>query len=311
MTTHPVTSSADIRADKPPKGALTKGTKVYTFSAHPKTHPKAATVVTQAVRGAPLPQMRKVLPEFRHVEGTSRMQRAIAQAAKGHLNVVMPLSHLFAGKSQAPRQFQRDQAILEFAARFSQSRNLHLMHDPEVRSAAQKLLKDVVRLEREIDEPNPKKPVTRRDIDDTLSSFMSLMSRIVHLLENDAYDLYLRIDEVTKNMEFLSDFNTKISATTGTIDLTKDEALRKDFERAIALGVKLDPAKMTYDVEEKRIAKEGVAAKKEGMVNITQQQRMKLQNSTQKTTETYTMWSSLLKAMHNVAMTLAHNLKNT
>jgi hypothetical protein len=295
-------------------GTLSIGNKNHQVKAQNSGSQKIERVVAKDLRQllvdvrkkrVPL-ELQQGLPQLKHVQTKTSVIQATTMVAKNRLSSVVRLSDLFKSGHGPKQKLAPSDYVKAAQQRFEMNSEVQ----------AKLLLKEVEKIQAALDAniqappgAPPPKSVNAKDIDKVLSGFMGLMERIVDQIGGEGEALFAEIDQTTKQMEFLTDFRTKIGAVTAPLELEgKDAGLKVDFEKAIALGVKIDPTKMTYDEAEKKVLSEAVAGKRENIVHISQQQRMKIQNNTQKTTETYTMWSSIMKSLHSAIMRILEHV---
>lgn len=146
-------------------------------------------------------------------------------------------------------------------------------------------------------------------IDNIYIRFMALMARILGQAELEAHQLYLRIKERTDAIDVLTLLITKINSEKGAIDWSKDEEMKKLIEKARSIGVDIPEGKYKWSDEEKKLLKENVQMRKDGMEKMTQLERTDMQRYLQEASQCHQARSNVLKLLKEVTDTLIHNMR--
>lgn len=146
-------------------------------------------------------------------------------------------------------------------------------------------------------------------IENIFIRFMALMARILGQAEAEAHDLYIRIKERTDTIDFLTTAVSKINAEKGAIDWTKDAEMQELIEKLRNLGVEIPAGKYKWTEEEKRLLKENIQMKKEGMEKISQLERTDMQRYLQEASQCHQARSNILKLLKEVMDTITHNIR--
>lgn len=139
--------------------------------------------------------------------------------------------------------------------------------------------------------------------------FMALMARILGQAEAEAHSLYLKIKARTDDIETLTKLQSKINSSSGKIDWTKDEEMKKLVDRAREIGVDIPAGKYTWTEEEKKLLKENIQMRKDNMEKITQLERTDMQRYLQEATHCHQARSNILKLLKEVIDTFVHNIR--
>nr|WP_213318177.1 hypothetical protein [Chlamydiifrater volucris] len=139
--------------------------------------------------------------------------------------------------------------------------------------------------------------------------FMRLMARILGQAEAEAHELYLKVKARTDDVESLTLLISKINATKGDVDWSKDPEMMALVDRAKRLGVVVPNSNYKWTEEEKKMFRENIQMRKENMEKITQLERTDMQRLLQEVSQCHQARSNVLKLLKELMDTFIYNLR--
>nr|WP_213357529.1 hypothetical protein [Chlamydiifrater phoenicopteri] len=139
--------------------------------------------------------------------------------------------------------------------------------------------------------------------------FMKLMARILGQAEAEAHELYLKVKARTDDVESLTLLMSKVNASKGDIDWSKNPEMIALVDKAKQLGVVVPNNNYKWTEEEKKMFRENIQMRKENMEKITQLERTDMQRLLQEVSQCHQARSNVLKLLKELMDTFIYNLR--
>lgn len=152
-----------------------------------------------------------------------------------------------------------------------------------------------------------------KDVEDVVTRFDNVLKRMIKLNEDRANDIYRQLDDRTKKIERITQFQQKLNIAlaqkdaNGAVDWTNNEEMRKLTDEMRALGIEIPPGH-NWTAQEVSLVKSNADMIKSSLQNLSKMLQTDMSEVSQRLNNLYMILSSLWKALFDILMRIAQRM---